>query len=143
MVSWFTFGIAVIVPYARPWVKTKPYLKRWPTAVHLLRRRSLSFIFKYVAISLSLSPMFSPLFIYSSLSLSWLHLPWFSPSSMVFSLFVSLSSRHRGSSLSLGSQLFIKIFFFIKLTLKWPLRPIYIYIYIYRQGHMQWTHELS
>ena len=75
--------------------KTKPYLKRWRSAQpQVVTNRNASslaaiplvhlHVCRELAIPLSSSPMLSPLFISSSLSFSRLHLPWISPSSMVY-----------------------------------------------------------
>ena len=84
-------------------------LRRRPTAVHLLLRRFLSFISRYVANSRS-PPFCLPCFpISSSLSPSRLHLPWFSPSS-------SLSAVDTDSRLSLFGQSTLYQFFFYQIN---------------------------
>ena len=99
---------------------TKPYLKRLkqrrPTAMHLLQRRSLSFISRYVTNSrspflrLPCFPLSSSLHLFPSLgfiSHGFLPLPWFFP--------FRLSQQSND-------------FFLIKSIVR--LHPIYMYIYL-------------
>ena len=96
--------------------KMKPYLKWWqsaqpqvatnrnassPAAIPLVHLQ----VCRELVIFLSSAPMFSPLFISSSLSPSRLHLPWFSP-------FSSLSAADTEARLSLCSRLFINLFIY-------------------------------